>query len=160
VRELPANVGDPALPWYWEGNVQAQVVNYLVAEGWTIKSVANTAQRQRGIDIVATKADRHIAVEVKGFPSTVYARGENAGQPKRTKPNLQARHWLAEALLTGILIADAGTHTEVALAFPAVPRYRDLLRRIRHGIERLGFRVLICEETGVVRDLTAPDASW
>lgn len=160
MSESSAIIGNPALPWYWEGNVQAQVVNHLVADGWTIKSAANTASRQRGIDVVALKGDRRLAIEVKGFPSTVYARGENAGQPKRTKPNLQARHWLAEALLAGMLIADAAEHTEVAVAFPDVPRYRDLLRRTRRAIERLGFRVLLCEETGGLRDLTAPGATW
>lgn len=56
--------GDPNLPWYWEGNVQAQIAKFLV-----------------------------------------YSRGNKAGQPKPTgQPNLQARIWLAEAVLAGILL--------------------------------------------------------
>jgi len=70
---------DPRLPWYWEGNVQAQVAKFLMSEGWTIVSAANTATRQRGVDLVATNGARRLAIEVKGFPGTVYARGDRAG---------------------------------------------------------------------------------
>lgn len=60
-----------------------------------------------------------------------------------------------------MVIADAAQHTEIALAFPDVPRYRKLLRPIRHAIERLGFRVFLCDEAGALRDLmTAPGESW
>jgi len=104
-----------------EGNVQAQVARFLIAEGWTIVAAANTASRQRGIDLVATNGERQLAVEVKGFPGTVYARGERAGQPKPTAPNLPACHWLAEALLAALLLGGSSDRTEIALAFPDVP---------------------------------------
>lgn len=144
---------DPNLPWYWEGNVQAQVARFLIADGWTIVTAANTASRQRGVDLVATKGERRLGVEVKGFPGTVYARGERAGQPKPTAPNLQARHWLAEALLSALLLGGSSDHTDIALAFPDVPRYRELIGRIEYAIERLKLRVFLAAETGNVREL-------
>jgi hypothetical protein len=106
IDETPVEpAGDPAAPWYWEGNVQASVARFLVAAGWTIESAADTASRQRGIDLLATKEGRRLGVEVKGYPGTVYARGARAGQPKPTAPTTQARHWFAQALLTAVLVA-------------------------------------------------------
>jgi hypothetical protein len=154
MTSTPIDLGeDSNLPWFWEGNVQAQVAKFVIADGWTIVSAANTASRQRGIDLVATKGERRLAVEVKGFPGTVYARGERAGQPKPTSPNLQARHWLAEALLTAVLLRDSDARTEIALAFPDVPRYRQLLGKIGYAIDRLGFRVFLSHESGYVTEL-------
>lgn len=144
---------DCHLPWYWEGNVQARVARFLIAGGWTIVSAANTATRQRGIDLVAALDDRRLAVEVKGFFGTVYARGERAGQPKPTAPTLQARHWLAESLLAALLAGGSGEYTETAVAFPDMPRYLGLIEKIRYAIDRLGLRVFIVDEGGQVREL-------
>jgi Holliday junction resolvase-like predicted endonuclease len=150
----PIDLGeDSNLPWFWEGNVQAQVAKFLIADGWTIVTAANTASRQRGIDLVATKGDRRLAVEVKGFPGTVYARGERAGQPKPTAPNLQARHWLAEALLAVLLLGGSSDQGEIGLAFPDVPRYRELVGRIKYAIDRLGLRVFFAKDSGHVTEL-------
>jgi hypothetical protein len=145
------NLGaDPNLPWYWEGNVQARVAQFLAIEGWTIVSAANTATRQRGIDLVATKGAQRLAVEVKGFPGTVYARGDRAGQPKPTPPTLQAKHWLAEALLAALLAGGGNAYTEIAIAFPNMPRYRDLIGKIQYAIDRIGLHVFPVDEGGEV----------
>lgn len=145
--------GDPAAPWYWEGNVQASVARFLVVAGWTIESAADTASRQRGIDLVATKGGRRLAVEVKGYPGTVYARGERAGQPKPTAPTTQARHWFAQALLTAVLVGGAEERAEVAIAFPDMPRFRDLIARSEWALRRLGVRVILVNEGGDVEEL-------
>ena len=150
---------DPSLPWFWEGNVQAQVGRFLISKGWTIVSASNTASRQRGIDLVATKGDKRLAVEVKGFPDTVYARGDRAGQPKPTKPNLQARHWLGEALLAACVLRGTNDGAEIALAFPDVPRYRELIGKIMHTVERLEFQVFMCDERGSVKPLVSGRAA-
>jgi hypothetical protein len=68
--------------WYWEGNVVNTVVTHLQREGWTIRQIANTATREAGIDVYAIKPSRTLLVEVKGYPSTVYQRGEKIGQPQ------------------------------------------------------------------------------
>ena len=158
--ELPASDaplhesgGDPDAPWYWEGNVQATVARFLISEGWVIESVADTASRQRGIDLIATKRTRRLAIEVKGYPGTVYARGERAGQPKPTAPTTQARHWFAQALLTAILTGGMTERTEVAVAFPDMPRFRELIARSDWALERLGIRVFLAAESGHVEEL-------
>jgi hypothetical protein len=144
---------DPTAPWYWEGNVQATVARFLVSEGWVIESVADTASRQQGIDLMATNGARRLAVEVKGYPGTVYARGERAGQPKPTAPATQARHWFAQALLTAVLVGDSEEYAEVAVAFPDMPRFRDLIKRSEWALRRLGVRVFVVGEGGEVEEL-------
>ena len=59
-----ASIGD----WHTEAKVQAMVVAHLLREGWQIVSQADTASRQRGIDIVAARETEELAIEVKGFP--------------------------------------------------------------------------------------------
>ena len=86
----------PFEDWFWEGNVQAAVADYLVGDGWTIEQAADTASRARGIDLLASKDGRSLAVEVKGYPSTTYVRGEQQGMPKRTNPTNQAPKWFAQ----------------------------------------------------------------
>jgi Holliday junction resolvase-like predicted endonuclease len=143
---------DLTAPWFWEGNVQATVARFLVAEGWTIESAADTASRQRGIDLIARKGARRLAVEVKGYPGTVYARGERAGQPKPTAPTTQARHWFAQALLTAVLTGGS-VEQEIALAFPDMPRFRELIGRSEWALGCLGIRVLLVDESGRVEEL-------
>jgi len=41
--------------WFWEGNIQLKVVQYLESQGFYICSVADTASHQQGKDIVAKK---------------------------------------------------------------------------------------------------------
>jgi hypothetical protein len=154
IDETPVEqAGDTAAPWYWEGNVQASVARFLVAAGWTIESAADTASRQRGIDLVATKAGRRLAVEVKGYPGTVYARGARAGQPKPTAPTTQARHWFAQALLTAVLVGGSEERADVAIAFPDMPRFRDLITRSEWALRRLGVCVFLVGEGSEVEEL-------
>ena len=41
--------------WFWEGNIQSKVVKYLASMNFQIRSVADTANHQQGIDIVAER---------------------------------------------------------------------------------------------------------
>lgn len=75
--------GDHRSEWFWEGNVQAAVVAHLAAEGWRILRVADTHSREHGVDIQARRRGTRLLVEVKGYPSSTYARGDKAGQPKK-----------------------------------------------------------------------------
>jgi hypothetical protein len=83
--------------WFWEGTVQDALVAYLVSAGWVVERTADTASREQGIDVLAIRDGRRLAVEVKGFPSAQYAGVPKAGQPKPTAPSLRARHWFASA---------------------------------------------------------------
>jgi hypothetical protein len=71
-----------------------------------------------------------------------------AGQPKRTNPATQARHWVAEAPLTSLLRQAETDATRVALAFPDFPVYSARLKRLQFAIEKLGLEVLLVRECG------------
>lgn len=157
VAPLRANdrptVPPPAGPvddWAWEGNVQSGVVTQLAAKGWRIVAVADTARPQRGADIIAERDGTRLLVEVKGWPSATYARGDRAGQPKPTQPTLQATHWFAEALITLIRRGD-DLGARLALALPDMPRYRALLAEAGWAIERLEIIVYLVEADGAVQ---------
>lgn len=139
--------------WFWEGNVQAAVADHLAADGWTIESAADTASRARGIDVLATKDARTLAVEVKGYPSTTYARGVQQGMPKRTNPTNQAPKWFSQALVKAITSTDGQTGPEVAIAFPDHPRFRGLLAKSEWALRRLTIGVYLVREDGAVEQL-------
>jgi hypothetical protein len=90
---------------------------------------------------------------VKGYPCTVYARGERAGQPKPTTPTTQARHWYAHALLTAVLTGGLDDPAEIALAFPDMPRFRELIGRSEWAIRGLGVRVFLADQSGHVEEV-------
>ncbi|HZQ64529.1 MAG TPA: hypothetical protein VFA66_04815 [Gaiellaceae bacterium] len=141
--------------WFWEGAVQDVLAAWLAANGWTIRSTADTASRQRGVDVLAEKDGRTLAVEVKGYPATTYSRGDKKGLPKPSSPTTQARHWFSHALLTAAMVAP---DTEVAMAFPDFPRFRGLVERSEWSLRRLGVGVYFVREDGTV-DMPIPHAS-
>jgi hypothetical protein len=124
----PSAEVDPERPWCWEGAVVRAVASFLTARGWSIETIANTETGEPGADIKARRSDSVLIVEVKGYPSKTYERGPKEGQPKRTNPATQARHWFAEALLTALLrqAADGQQH-HVAIALPEFAVYTKLL---------------------------------
>jgi hypothetical protein len=140
----------PFSDWFWEGNVQTAVANYLAGEGWTIEQAADTASRARGIDLLATKDGRKLAVEVKGYPSATYARGAQQGMPKRTNPTNQAPKWFSQALFKAITSTNGEGGPEVAIAFPDHPRFRGLLAKSEWALRRLKIGVYLVREDGVV----------
>ena len=77
--------------WHTEANVQAAVVTALAARGYRVLSVANTATKERGIDVVAALDGVTLGVEVKGFPSRNYADPARAGEQKKTAPSTTSR---------------------------------------------------------------------
>jgi len=145
----PADV-DPGRPWCWEGIVVQAVSSFLTARGWSIESIANTETGEPGADIKARRADSVLIVEVKGYPSKTYERGPRKGQPKRTNPATQARHWFAEALLTALLRQAQDRQHHVAIAFPEFAVYSKLLTRVAESLRLLGLIVLLVQESGTV----------
>jgi hypothetical protein len=145
----PRPSSSPEHDWTWEGNVQARVVAHLSQTGWNIISVADTARREPGIDVVAERDGRRLLLEVKGWPSTTYSRGERAGQPKPTQPTLQATHWFAEGLTT-LIRRGSSPGAALALVLPDKPRYRTLLAQARWAIERLEMTIYLVTEDGSV----------
>jgi hypothetical protein len=149
VRVADGEPPSTASGWAWEGNVQSCVATHLAATGWSIIRVADTAQRERGVDIIADRDGRRLLVEVKGWPSSTYARGERAGQPKPTQPGLQATHWFAEGLTT-LIRRGAESGARLALALPDMLRYRTLLAEAGWALDRLDIRVYLVTADGAV----------
>jgi hypothetical protein len=136
--------------WHWEGNVVEAISAHLQAEGWSIKHTANTESRESGVDIRAQKGNEILLVEVKGYPSKVYERGANQGQPKRTNPSTQARHWYGEVLFSAILRQEGFPQATVAIALPKFTVYTNLIQRTQHALSKLGIDVFVVDESGVV----------
>ena len=145
-----SETGDAHEEWHWEGNVQAAMVSYLATAGWAIKSVADTAAREHGVDILADRKGSRIAVEVKGYPSVYYARGPKEGQRKKTPPSLQARVWFADLLLSTMLLVDEAKHDHVVMCIPKVKTYESLITRTKQSLERLGVAVVLVSDQGEV----------
>jgi hypothetical protein len=147
---------DPASPnvrptdWFWEGNVQSVLRDHLLGCGWHLVSEADCFKRERGIDLLLERECGRLAIEVKGFPGTVYARGPKRGEAKPTQPTLQAKHWVGEALLSAIQRQSSHPAYSIAVAFPDVPRYRSLIASTRHALERLSIGVFLVQEDGEV----------
>lgn len=112
--------------WHTEANVQALLVTALVGEEWRIISVANTATKEHGIDVIASRRGQTAGIEVKGFPSRNYADPLRAGEVKRTNPSSQARHWYAEAVLAAMQLRGKEPEWRSVIALPDFPRYRSL----------------------------------
>jgi len=137
-------------PWFWEGNVVKSLISYLTERDWVIDFTANTEKGEPGADIKASRRERILIVEVKGYPSKVYERGVKQGQPKRTSPVIQARHWIAEALFTALLRQSESQEYIVAIAFPDFPVYRRLLARISKHLKKLSLIALLVLQSGSV----------
>ena len=106
----------PSRPWYWEGNVQARLVRYLNGEGCTIRKVANTASKERGPDVIAVTSDGgELLISVKGYP--------------QRRPQQQARHWFAAAILDIILWRPDRPDTHLGLCLPRFRKYMGLAMR-------------------------------
>jgi hypothetical protein len=139
--------------WFWEGNVVAALVAHLTREGWSIRYVADTSLREHGADVTARRGDEHLVVEVKGYPSTVYARGPMQGQPKQARPTAQARHWFSHVVVAAIVRQAEYPGDSVAIALPNFHLYHKLLDKTRHALDKLGITVYIVEQSGLVRTI-------
>jgi hypothetical protein len=139
--------------WHCEHNVVGSVVTYLKQEGWTIESVADTEARAHGADIRAQKGGMTLIVEAKGYPLTVYARGDNQGKPKPTKPDVQARHWYSHVLFDAILRQSKYPTASIAIALPDFPVFTSLIARTQFALCKLGIGVYLVRETGSVESI-------
>jgi hypothetical protein len=79
--------------------VQALFGFYLQRHDWVIVSIADTATKAHGVDVLAAKQSRLLGAEVKGWPSVGYADPRRSAQLKRTKPSTQAGHWFSHGLV-------------------------------------------------------------
>lgn len=127
-------------PWSWEGNVQSCLVTWLSRRGYLIRSVADTATRATGKDIIAeTPGGRLMWVSVKGYPeNSVYT---------------QARHWLAGAVFDMARYLDENPEIERAIALPGgFATYANLIARLGALRVVCPFRIFVVTENGSVEE--------
>lgn len=129
-------------PWFWEGNVQHHLAHWLKATGHEIVSTADTARRDRGVDIVATKEAQETWVTVKGWPRAT----------ARTQPYLQARHYFAGAMLDVLVYRSENPAVAIAVGLPdGFPTYATLASRVKSLAAPLRFDFLWVDSSGRVR---------
>lgn len=106
--------------WFWEGNVQAQVIKYLFSLNFLIRSVADTESRQQGIDIIAELGGRELWISVKGYPEGT----------EKTQPSTQAGHWFKQVVFDMLVYRGESKAIKLGIALPDFPRYRSLAAKI------------------------------
>ncbi|NMM29687.1 MAG: hypothetical protein HHJ10_01205 [Cellulomonas sp.] len=143
----PAAVSDPH-GWPWEGRVQTVFADYLRANGWSVTSMADTAKKATGVDVLARKGARNLGAEVKGWPSRTYSDPRRSDEVKPTQPGNQAGHWFSQAVVKGLMLLDSHPGYESLVVVPDYPRYRDLAHRTRTGRAAAGVHVVLVSEDG------------
>lgn len=126
--------------WFWEGNIQKKVITYLIAHGYYIRSVADTASHQQGIDVVAEKDRKTLWVSVKSYP-----RGT-----KKTKPSTEAGHWFKQAIFDIIEYRERDRNVLLAVALPDYPRYHSMAQKITWLKPIANYSYLWIKESGEV----------
>lgn len=128
------------MTWYWEGNLQSKLVSWLVGEGYKILSVADTARRSRGVDIIAQHAQGEtLWITVKGYP--------------KTHRHEQARHYFAEAIFDLVLYRGESDSVKLGVGLPAgFATYANLARKVQWmRKEILPFDIYWISEDGQVQ---------
>jgi hypothetical protein len=135
--------------WHTEEAVQAALVTWLASQGYSILSVANTATKQHGVDVIARR-EITFGFEVKGFPSKGYADPRRADEVKRTSPSTQAGHWYSQAILAAMRLRGREPEWKSCIALPDFPRYRDLYAETSGSLIAAEIAVYFVREDGSV----------
>ena len=128
--------------WYWEGNIQSKIVDYLTQSGYLIQNIADTKAKTPGKDIIARSPNgRPLWMSVKGFPEGT----------KSTNSSTQARHWFSIAIFDVIIYRSESTEVDLAIGFPSGKvTYINLLKKVSWLKENLPFIVYWVDESGNV----------
>lgn len=136
--------------WHTEAHVQAALVTALATDGWRILSVAHTATKEHGVDVIASRDAQTVGVEVKGFPSRSYADPARASEAKRTSPSTQAGHWYAQAVLAAMRLRSKEPSWRSVMAFPDFPRYRELHAQTSASLAAAQIEVWWIDQSGAL----------
>jgi len=124
--------------WFWEGNVQAQVVRHLESQHYHIRFVADTARHQQGKDIVAERNGKQLWVSVKGYPKGT----------AKTNPSVQAGHWFKQAIFDIVEYRGQDKNVLLGVALPDYPRYHSLAKKITWFKPVADFRYFWVKQNG------------
>lgn len=136
--------------WHSEAAIQGAVVLHLALAGWTVLSVANTATREHGVDIEASRGVNRVVVEVKGYPSRFYADPRRAGEPKPALPASQARVWFSQAVYAAMRLRTTQPTWASVIALPDFPTYRRLSEGVAWALGQCAVQVWWVSEDGAV----------
>lgn len=127
-------------PWFWEGNIQAEVSKYLEKRGYIIDRCADTEKKEKGPDIAAHKGNEGLWITVKGFP-------EDTGKTRATN---QAAHWFKEAIFDLLVWRGRDKTIRIAVALPDFQRYQSLSEKIAWLQPFLNFTFIWVKDSGYV----------
>lgn len=148
---------DHKLDWYYEGNISRSLVNYFNKMGFTVLKDNSNNIRERGVDIIVEDSKSYIIMEVKGYPTRFHTKGLNKGKPKITKPELQAKHWFNEVVMTALLnykkFKDK-PNLKLAIGLPKFDTYEKLVKNIEDYFydNMLEFKVYFVDEASKVEE--------
>lgn len=140
--------------WLSEQQTQARLVEWLRGEGWEITGEA--VGHQHGVDVTAVRDKLTMDIEVKGHPQNMLIAGENKGQARSFHPAAQARTYFANALHAALTTAHKYPTHLVAIALPAVDRFRNMATNTRGPLEHIGVGVYLVAKEGEVEALIEP----
>ncbi len=138
--------------WFEETNIGIVIRDYLIKNGHKIIKF-NEDKKQKGHDMITIKEGIKTVVEFKGYPSDKYVSGVNKGKKKPTSPNLQAKHWFSEALLSLILAKCNDWDIVIAMGLPKFRKYEELVKKIEPLREKIGLKCYLVSNTGKVEEV-------
>jgi hypothetical protein len=139
----PTSCADSAKPWTWEGNVQSRIAEHLVARGFTLLQVVDTASKIAGVDVIAGKDGRELWVTVKGYP-------EGKG---KTSPSTQCRHWFAHAMWDVARYRNERPDVAIGVGLPdGLAAYLNMAKKAEWLRTAAPFTFFWVEAGGVVRE--------
>lgn len=140
--------------WLSEQETQARLIRWLEEEGWRITD--QHVGHQHGVDVTAERDGTTLGIEVKGHPQNMLIAGEGKGNKRIYHPAAQARTYFANALHAALTMRDAEPDHLIAIAFPDVARYREMVKATRTSLERLGISIYLVPRAGRVETTVAP----
>jgi len=138
--------------WFEESNISGKIKGYLEKKGYRITKF-NADKRAKGHDIEAEKDSLEFIFEIKGFPSDKYVRGPKKGQKKPTNPNLQAKHWFAESLLSLIIAKSENHKINIAMGLPFKEKYKELINKITYFRKQFDLTIYLVCENGNIKEI-------
>lgn len=148
---------DHKLDWFYEGNISRIIVNHFTKMGFAVLKDNSSNIKERGVDIIIKDSTSYIIIEVKGYPTRFHTKGINKGAPKITKPELQAKHWFNEVIMTALLNYNNfkdEPNLKLAIGLPKFETYEKLAKNIEGYFtdNQIDFQVFFVSENSKVEE--------
>ncbi|GGH01493.1 hypothetical protein GCM10007415_42030 [Parapedobacter pyrenivorans] len=150
---------DYTTEWFYESKISTEIVNHLNAMGYTFEKDNSDKIQNKGEDIVAVKHNTRWVIEVKGYPANVITRGKRKGEPKKTRPDDQAKIWFGKALVGCMKFyrrhCNKQEKLKLAIALPKKKVYMDLAKEFSLFFRNfhINFFVLLVDKRGKIKKI-------